>query len=168
MNLVRKERFRLNLNTNKLVYNIPDDNVPTRKAASFTTVSNKSSSGVYIVPVDLGMKESKGSHTMSFYLKAEIPLNMRLYFNGVEIAETVTNEWKQFHISSTRDIINVDSQSLMFIYTADDNTESTTVYISSLKIEPGIVTNPIWTPPPEDTLAAIEALEERIAALEKK
>ena len=48
------------------------------------------------------------------------------------------------------------------------NDASHTLWVAGMKLEPGIVKDPIWTPAPEDiaTKQDLASLEERIAALE--
>lgn len=93
------------------------------------------------------------------------PVKVDNSLNGTDCNLTITNGRICGQIKAWDDAVKI------LIYAGvPSSTAGNHIRISHLKLEPGLVTDPVWTPAPEDVVvrSELDALIKRITALETK
>lgn len=158
-NLLESNRFAINLLDKEISYGF-DSSVPSGKYVSFITKANTQYSGIY-TSSEAVTEANNDIYTLSFHAKASSNISMIFGLGKNRLIDTFGTSWKKYTF-----IGPFVENTVIVIYNVNVNTEPTTIYISSLKLEKGYNSNPFFTVSPYDyqknIIARLKVIEEKL------
>lgn len=136
--------------------NIPKNMLETEKYLGFSVISRSTGWNWPIYKTDINAKAGE-TYTMSAYAKADSENTLYFGLSNQNIEgsctfdsiegnqRSVDAEWKRY-------VVNFKIKTDGIICAAINSIQSGKVYICGYKLERGTVTDPVWTPAPEDIL----------------